>query len=103
MLIWSTKWFSSLRFVLKRLPGFFQTQWHKGQGFDEMVRYLVQQRFRRHENGEQLEDFVGCLFQDKHGDARNLEIAEIEAEVATLCKSSPNDGIGNSSVSLIHY
>ncbi|PTB49767.1 hypothetical protein M431DRAFT_542207 [Trichoderma harzianum CBS 226.95] len=98
MLIWSTKWFSSLRFVSKRLPGFFQTQWHKGQGFDEMVRYLVQQRLRRHENGEQLEDFVGCLFQDKHGDARNLEIAEIEAEVATLLDA----GSDTTAISLTH-
>lgn len=103
MLIWSTKWFLSWRFVLKKLPGFFQTQWHNGQGFDEMVRYLVQQRLRRHENGEQLEDFVGCLFQDKHGDARNLEIAEIEAEVATLCKSSPMMAASVRSVLLTHY
>lgn len=86
MLIWSTKWFSSLRFVLKRLPGFFQTQWQKGQGFDEMVQYLVRCRLQRYKNGEELEDFVGCLFQDKHGEERNLEIGEIEAEVATLCK-----------------
>ncbi|KAL6803672.1 cytochrome P450 [Trichoderma sp. SZMC 28012] len=98
MLIWSTKWFSSLRFVLRRLPGFFQTQWRKGQGFDEMVRYLVQQRLRRHENGEQLEDFVGCLFQDKHGDARNLDIAEIEAEVATLLDA----GSDTTAISLTH-
>ncbi|OPB41710.1 cytochrome P450 [Trichoderma guizhouense] len=98
MLIWSTKWFLSWRFVLKKLPGFFQTQWHKGQGFDEMVRYLVQQRLRRHENGEQLEDFVGCLFQDKHGDARNLEIAEIEAEVATLLDA----GSDTTAISLTH-
>ncbi|KAK4081153.1 uncharacterized protein Triagg1_2685 [Trichoderma aggressivum f. europaeum] len=98
MLIWSTKWFSSLRFALKRLPGFFQTQWRKGQGFDEMVRYLVQQRLRRHENGEQLEDFAGCLFQDKHGDARNLEIAEIEAEVATLLDA----GSDTTAISLTH-
>ncbi|KAF3071754.1 Benzoate 4-monooxygenase [Trichoderma lentiforme] len=98
MLIWSTKWFSSLRSVLRRLPGFFQTQWHKGQGFDEMVRYLVQQRLRRHENGEQLEDFVGCLFQDKHGDARNLDIAEIEAEVATLLDA----GSDTTAISLTH-
>lgn len=90
MLIWSTKWFSSLRFVLQGFPGFFRTQWRKGQGFDEMVRYLVRQRLRRYENGEKVEDFVGCLFQDKHGEARNLEIGEIEAEVATLCKLSPN-------------
>ncbi|KAL7960171.1 cytochrome P450 [Trichoderma compactum] len=84
MLIWSTKWFSSLRYVLKWSPGFFETQWRNGQGFDEMVRYL------------QLEDFVGCLFQDKHGDARNLEIAEVEAEVATLrngCKGSNTTAI----------
>ncbi|KAL6806455.1 cytochrome P450 [Trichoderma sp. SZMC 28013] len=98
MLIWSTKWFSSLRFVLKRLPGFFETQWRKSQGFDEMVRYLVQQRLRRHENGEQLEDFVGCLFQDKHGDARNLEIAEVEAEVATLLDA----GSDTTAISLTH-
>ncbi|KAH0529040.1 hypothetical protein TsFJ059_003840 [Trichoderma semiorbis] len=80
------------------LPGFFQTQWRKGQGFDEMVRYLVQQRLRRHENGEQLEDFVGCLFQDKHGDARNLDIAEIEAEVATLLDA----GSDTTAISLTH-
>ncbi|KAL6696870.1 cytochrome P450 [Trichoderma pleuroticola] len=98
MLIWSTKWFSSLRFVLKGLPCFFQAQWQKGQGFDEMVRYLVQQRLRRHENGEQLEDFVGCLFQDKHGEARNLEIAEIEAEVATLLDA----GSDTTAISLTH-
>ncbi|KAL7789660.1 cytochrome P450 [Trichoderma afarasin] len=98
MLIWSTKWFLSLRSVLRRLPGFFQTQWHKGQGFDEMVRYLVQQRLRRHENGEQLEDFVGCLFQDKHGDARNLDIAEVEAEVATLLDA----GSDTTAISLTH-
>ncbi|KAL7907296.1 cytochrome P450 [Trichoderma velutinum] len=98
MLIWSTKWFSSLRFVLKKLPGFFETQWRKGQGFDEMVRYLVQQRLRRHENGEQLEDFVGCLFQDKHGEARNLEISEIEAEVATLLDA----GSDTTAISLTH-
>ncbi|UKZ50320.1 hypothetical protein TrVGV298_004578 [Trichoderma virens] len=98
MLIWSTKWFSSLRFVLKKLPGFFQTQWRKGQGFDEMVHYLVQQRLRRYKNGEQLEDFVGCLFQDKHGDARNLEIGEIEAEVATLLDA----GSDTTAISLTH-
>ncbi|KAL7928364.1 cytochrome P450 [Trichoderma chlorosporum] len=98
MLIWSTKWFTSLRFVLKKIPGFFQTQWRKGQGFDEMVQHLVQQRLQRHENGEQLEDFVGCLLQDKHGEARNLDIGEIEAEVATLLDA----GSDTTAISLTH-
>ncbi|KAL7817966.1 cytochrome P450 [Trichoderma aethiopicum] len=98
MLIWSTKWFTSLRFVLKRLPGFFRTQWRKGQDFDEMVQHFVRQRLQRYEAGEELEDLVGCLLQDKYGDARKLEIGEIEAEVATLLDA----GSDTTAISLVH-
>ncbi|KAL6871762.1 cytochrome P450 [Trichoderma longibrachiatum] len=98
MLIWSTKWFSSLRFVLKRLPGFFRTQWRKGQDFDEMVQHFVRQRLQRFEAGEKLEDLVACLLQDKHGEARKLGIGEIEAEVATLLDA----GSDTTAISLVH-
>ncbi|KAL6874810.1 cytochrome P450 [Trichoderma novae-zelandiae] len=98
LLIWTTKCFSALRFVLKRVPGYFQTQWRKGQGFDEMVQHLVRQRIQRHQNGEQLEDLAACLLQDRHEEARNLEIGEVEAEVATLLDA----GSDTTAISLTH-
>lgn len=89
VLIWSTTWFRLSRSVLGKLPGYFRSQWEKGQDFDELIQHLVRQRIKRYKNGEELDDLVGCLLEDKVGKARNLEIGETEAEVSTLRMSCP--------------
>lgn len=89
VLIWSTTWFRLSRSVLGKLPGYFRSQWEKGQDFDELIQHLVRQRIKRYKDGEELDDLVGCLLEDKVGKARNLEIGETEAEVSTLCMSCP--------------
>ena len=86
MLVWSTAWFSLLRTVLGSSPGFFQSQWSKGECFDEMVRHFVRQRIRRYHDGEELDDLVACLLVDKEGKMRDIETGEIDAEVSVLCK-----------------
>ncbi|POR32529.1 Uncharacterized protein TPAR_07290 [Tolypocladium paradoxum] len=97
IIIWST-WFHPLRFALGILPGFFRSQWQKGRCFDEMVKHLVRQRIQRYKDGEELDDLVGCLLQDKEGQARNLHTGEIEAEVSTLLDA----GSDTTAISLTH-
>ncbi|CAM1509756.1 Fc.00g000910.m01.CDS01 [Cosmosporella sp. VM-42] len=84
MVVWATAWFPLLRFVLRKTPGFFRSQWSKGDCFDEMVRHFVQRRIKRHQDGEELDDLVACLLTDKEGKPRGIETSEIEAEATVF-------------------
>lgn len=85
-LVWSTGWFRLFRRVLTNLPGWFRSQWSKGRDFDAMVHHLTRVRTERHRNGEELDDIIRCVIEDKNGEVRDLHTGEIEAEVSVLRK-----------------
>lgn len=86
MLVWSTGWFRIFRTVLATVPGWFRSQWSKGSDFDVMVHHLTRVRLERYRNGEDLDDIIRCVIEDKAGQSRGLPIGEIEAEVSVLRK-----------------
>lgn len=84
VLVWSSDWFRPLQAVLKTIPGFFRDQYSEGQGYGEMIRYLTRRRIERYRSGEELDDFLRYVLQDKEGEPRDVEIGEVEAEVNVL-------------------
>lgn len=86
MLVWSTGWFRFMRVILSSVPGWFRSQRQKGVEFDEMVSYLTRNRLERYRNGEDLDDIIRCVIEDKGGELRRLPQGEIEAEVSVMRK-----------------
>ncbi|KAK2598761.1 hypothetical protein N8I77_012149 [Diaporthe amygdali] len=80
IVVWCGSWFPWLRRVLGMLPG-LRAQWKKGLLFDELASHVAYQRVQRHVDGEEVDDLVGSLLQDKQGLPRNLDIGEVTAEM----------------------
>lgn len=85
--VWSSRWFRLIKMVLSNLPGFYGSQWRKGADFVVMLRYFTKRRVQRFDEGEDLDDLVASLLQDKNGRPRDTAIGEIDAEVSLFCKS----------------
>lgn len=64
-----------------------RAQWKKGLLFDELASHVAYQRVQRHVDGEEVDDLVGSLLQDKQGLPRNLDIGEVTAEMIVFSKS----------------
>lgn len=86
MVVWCGSWSPALRSALQLLPG-LRPQWQKGPLFDELANHLTHQRVQRQVVGEELDDLVGSLLQDKQGLPRNFDIAEVVAEMTLFSKS----------------
>lgn len=84
-LVW-TPWFGPLKFILGRVPGFLRDNWRVGEGFGELVKHVVQQRVKRNDAGEELDDLFSCLLQDKAGQARKVCIEDLEGDAAAFSK-----------------
>ncbi|KAI5464250.1 cytochrome P450 [Mariannaea sp. PMI_226] len=95
---WAPTWFRFLRFTLEKMPGFFRTQWKFGEDFDELVRQMTRKRIERFHNGEKLDDLVECLLADKEGNARNLDVDEVAAEVTVFMDA----GSDTTAIALTH-
>lgn len=86
ILVWCGSWFPLIRGILGLLPG-LRSQWKKGLLLDELASHLTNQRVQRHVAGEEIDDLVGSLLQDKQGLPRNLDIGEVIAEMIVFSKS----------------
>lgn len=85
IVVWCGSWFPGLRRTLALLPG-PRSQWQKGLVFDELASHLINQRVQRQAAGEEVDDLVGSLLQDKQGLPRNFNIGEVIAEMILFSK-----------------
>lgn len=90
IVVWCGSWFPALRRTLELLPG-LRSQWQKGVVFDELASHLINQRVQRQVAGEEVDDLVGSLLQDKQGLPRNFDIDEVIAEMILFSKSPSQD------------
>ncbi|EQB52514.1 cytochrome P450 [Colletotrichum gloeosporioides Cg-14] len=97
MIVWSP-WCRRVKPVLESISGLFSTGRHLGEDFNELLECLVRERVRKHEAGEELDDLATCLFQDKAGQARNLQFAEIQGQMSTLLDA----GSDTTAIALTH-
>lgn len=86
ILVWCGSWYPLIRGTLELFPG-LRSQWKKGVLFDDLASHLTNQRVQRQTAGEELDDLVGSLLQDKQGLPRSLEIGEVIAEMILFSKS----------------
>lgn len=63
---------------------YFRKLWELNEGWNDIVYARAQNRMRRYESGEQLDDFFQVLMEDKNGNPNNLEWGEIVAEVSIM-------------------
>lgn len=86
IIIGTTGWFPTLKYLSDLLSGYFHEQWEHGRNFGRIVHHLAKKRLQRFHDGEELDDFLSYLTRDKAGNARGLDSREIEAEVNILSK-----------------
>lgn len=79
----ATDWF----YILKTLSTFVIPEFRAhGNDFANIVSTLTDRRVGKHNRGDKLSDFLGCLLEDKAGRQRGLDRGEIEAETTVLRK-----------------
>ncbi|KAH8803375.1 benzoate 4-monooxygenase cytochrome P450 [Xylogone sp. PMI_703] len=81
---WATGWFHIIRPVTDLASRYFNQQWQHGRNYSKIVSHLTRRRLEKHQSGENLDDFLACLIEDKQGKPRQLDQGEIEAEVNVL-------------------
>lgn len=84
--VWCGFWFTYLQRALK-LVSRLRSQFQKGAVFDELASHLTNQRVHRQLAGEQVDDLLGSLLQDKQGLPRDFDIGEVTAEMIVFSKS----------------
>lgn len=85
----STDWFYYLKDLAKLISPHFRVH---ADSFGHIVSMLADRRLERHRKGEKLDDFLGCLIEDRVGKNRGLDRGEIQAETTILCKESTLSG-----------
>ncbi|KAB8204508.1 Cytochrome P450 [Aspergillus parasiticus SU-1] len=91
-------WFPFLKTATKFFVPSIRQQWEHGQNFGTIVSYLVGKRLRRGDSGDNLDDFLACLIQDRLGKPRSLDRGEIEAEINILLDA----GSDTTAIALVH-
>lgn len=86
IVVWCGSWLPHLRRILELLPG-PRSQWQRGLLFDELAGHITNQRIQRQAAGEEVDDLVGSLLQDKQGLRRGFDIDEVIAEMILFRKS----------------
>ncbi|KAF2721434.1 cytochrome P450 [Polychaeton citri CBS 116435] len=66
---------------LSKLSPSFSRLWQLDEGWSGIAPYLAQQRLKRYQAGEKLDDFFEALMHDKNSVDHNLEWGEIVAEI----------------------
>lgn len=79
----ATDWFHFIKTLVTLCSPYFRT--HAGD-FGNIVSILTERRIEKHQS-ERMNDFLGCLIEDKAGKNRGLERGEIEAEASILCEN----------------
>lgn len=89
VIIGATDWFPALKYLSDLLSRNMHEQWEHGRNFGKIISHLARNRLQRFEAGEELDDFLSYLTRDKTGQARGLDMGEIEAEVGILSMNAP--------------
>ncbi|KIW31689.1 uncharacterized protein PV07_03294 [Cladophialophora immunda] len=97
-IVWSGRAYGLLKRVVPVFSTSFQKEQAKNTTYDDIVRWLVQNRIRRQIKGEALDDFFASLWHDKQGHVTNLQVGEIEAEVSVFM----NAGSDTTAIALTH-
>ncbi|PLB50811.1 benzoate 4-monooxygenase cytochrome P450 [Aspergillus steynii IBT 23096] len=74
-------WFHLLKGLAKIFSPHFRAH---SDDFGHIVNMLTDARLEKHQKGEKLSDFLGCLIEDRTGKNRGLDRAEIKAETSIL-------------------
>lgn len=81
--VWAYDSYDWLAWLSKFIPKWKQI-WKEAEPWNDIVYHQTAERLRRHQNGEQLDDFFSCLMTDKSGNPNNLEWGEIVAEIGII-------------------
>ncbi|KAL9067843.1 MAG: hypothetical protein Q9157_006676 [Trypethelium eluteriae] len=96
-IVWSKDGYAVLKWLSKWFEGPRQ-QWANFANFGDMLQHLVRKRLRRYEAGEDCDDFVKCLLEDKEGQPLSLSTGEIAAEVSVFLDA----GSDTTAIALTH-
>lgn len=83
VLSYSYDWYKQLIKASKLHP-YFNKLWKLNDGWDGIPRYLSNERLKRYQAGEKLDDFFEALMHDRNGVPHNLEWGEIVAEITIM-------------------
>ncbi|POR32112.1 Cytochrome P450 oxidoreductase [Tolypocladium paradoxum] len=96
--VWDYKLWPWAEWLSKAIPGKWQQIWKDAEPWNDVYHHQACERLRRHEEGEQLDDFFTCLMEDKNGVPNQLEWGEIVAEVGAII----NAGADTTAIALTH-
>lgn len=96
--VWSYTHYSWLRWLSRSLSPFWRRVWQEAEPWSDIVYHQAAERFRRHQAGEELDDFFSSLMVDKAGRPNNLELGEIIAEIGAII----NAGSETTGIALTH-
>jgi len=70
--------------ITRSVPSRWKQIWEKSAPWGDITYHQAKERLRRHNAGEQLDDFFSCLMNDKSGAPNYLDWGEIVAEVSAI-------------------
>ncbi len=85
-IIGTLDWYYVLKEASNYLSSRCRSQWDCGRNVGQIVSHLAGKRLQRHEDGENIDDFLSCLITDKAGRSRELDMGELRAETNILRK-----------------
>ncbi|KAK3670016.1 hypothetical protein LTR78_010115 [Recurvomyces mirabilis] len=96
-MVWSPKWFKTLAQWTSWHPW-----WRHNDNYTNMCVYFVQQRLKRYEAGEKLDDFYTYLLEDKYGSANFYPMGELVAECSIMCNAG-SDTTGTALTNVLYW
>lgn len=79
LIVWNYEWYPILDKLVNVIP-FFNRMSTSATNWDNIIWRRGNERLRRYEAGEKLDDFFQALMEDKNGNPNNLEWGEVIAE-----------------------
>jgi cytochrome P450 len=81
--VWDYDRYHILAWLSKLVPMWRQV-WKEAEPWNDVALYQVDERLKRYQEGEKLDDFFTCLMEDKTGTPNNLECGEIISEASII-------------------
>jgi len=85
-IIGTLEWYYILKGITNFISSRCRLQWDCGRKVGNTVSNLAGKRLQRYKDGENIDDFLTCLFKDKAGKPRDLDMGELQAETSILRK-----------------
>lgn len=95
--VWSYDHYNWLAW-LSKISSKWRQVWREAEPWNDVVYHQAMERLRRHQKGEDLDDFFSCLMTDKTGKPNDLELGEIVSEVSVII----NAGADTTAIALSH-